>query len=64
MRLKFALVISSFALGPAFAEDPPQTPPKQTIPDTGGYLWGSGPPAAPRNMPPKSRWIGRGAISP
>jgi hypothetical protein len=49
-----ALVYLSFAINsaPAWAEDTPTTPEKVTIPGTGGYVWGSGPPEAPHNMPP------------
>jgi hypothetical protein len=52
MRLGIAFIVATIFVGTAFAEDPPQSPPKQTIPGTGGYVWGSGPPAAPNNMPP------------
>lgn len=48
----FAALI--LAAGTAWAADPPQTPPKTTIPGTGGYGWGSGPPQTPPNTPPAS----------
>ena len=47
--IALALVL---AAGAANAGDPPKTPEKKTIPGTGGYGWGSGPPPAPNNMRP------------
>lgn len=47
------LVLIAYATA-ASAGDVPQTPPKTTIPGTGGYGWVSGPPAAPNNMKPNT----------
>jgi hypothetical protein len=57
--MKFTTILISVAallavINPLSAADPPQTPEKKTVPGTGGYIWGSGPPQAPPNTPPAS----------
>ncbi len=52
MKLAVSTLILISLSGVAWAEDPPQTPEKKTIPGTGGYGWGSGPPQSPPNTPP------------
>ena len=47
-----ASVLAIMYVARASAGDIPQTPPKTTIPGTGGYLWKSDPPPAPNNMKP------------
>jgi hypothetical protein len=44
MKHSILLALLMLATGVAQAADPPQTPQKTTIPGTGGYGWGSGPP--------------------
>jgi hypothetical protein len=57
-RKRAVLVVTALVLATAgtisaaMAGDIPQSPPKTTVPHTGGYVWESGPPAAPNNRPP------------
>jgi hypothetical protein len=57
MQVKVAIIALTASLlycSALMAADTPSSPPKHTIPGTGGYIWGSGPPATPHNTPPAS----------
>lgn len=67
--MRLLLTIASVAAGALLvghvaSADEPKTPEKKTIPGTGGYVWGSGPPATPPKTPPAAGGVVGGQYPP